>query len=161
MSTLERMGLEGIAEFIHGPVVIGGSAALVAAGWTCQLHRIPDLFHADPDADAFAGARQRRRPPEVMGRLIGLCAPDGFGSSDIPVLSPAAAIADGWIALSRGWGVHLLDPDDLDPDLIEGAERADLERALDVLGANARERRDCLAAFGDLFGEGQEPASLR
>jgi hypothetical protein len=144
MRTARALGLDG-------PVFVGGSTALAHAGWTTQSNRLPELIcAADPGLTA-PDLRFRPRSKQVLTILSSWLCDIAFG--DCPVLRPEMALADAVLDRLRGGATHIYDPDDLDPDEIDGRAGELFRAALDALHADPEEKATAIRLYGAVLDE--------
>lgn len=113
--------------------IIGGSSAVVDAGWTTQVQRMPEILVRGRTTAVVTGARIRHREPEHFDRLLNWCSAMAHSETGWPVLLPEMAIADALVDRLRGGTTHIFDADDLDPDEMgDGAGEALLNALRDI-----------------------------
>lgn len=91
------------------PHVLGGGGALHAAGWTTQRHHVHEVCvgvstRSPCVPTGLTGVNVLARPIKWMSILFQNAEANEQASGGIPMLSPAMALADSWLANQRGTG---------------------------------------------------------
>lgn len=116
----DTLKLDAIAWLFPG-AVIAGASAVHAAGWTTQIPSALEIMVPDRRSlPEIEGCRLSTRPLSWFDKAPRL------GSGNLPMISPAFALADLWV--SGDWRAE---PDDLEWDLID---MQDLRAAFAVFG---------------------------
>jgi hypothetical protein len=137
----KHMGF-ALNKVLRRPFMMIGGSSLYHSGWTTQVHHqmeiaVPVMRGKTSLPKLSCGITLVPRSVRHFNKLNAQINPDASGGENIPVVSPAYALADAYLADRAGKGSDLLTPaDEIDKDYLDDSQVENFRAALIDLGAS-------------------------
>jgi hypothetical protein len=148
----KHMGV-ALTKVLRRPFLMVGGSSIYHSGWTTQVHRqmeiaVPIMRGKTSLPKLSCGVKLVPRSVRHFNKLNAQINAQASGGDHIPVVMPAYALADAYIATRAGKGAGLLTPaDEIDKDYLDDSEVENFRSALCDLGASEEEIAEAIEEY--------------
>lgn len=160
----KHMGL-ALTKVLRRPFLMVGGSSIYHSGWTTQVHHqmeiaVPIMRGKTSLPKLGSGVKLVARSLRDFNKLNAHLNPDASGGDLIPVVMPAYALADAYIAAKAGKDDGLLTPaDEIDKDYLDDSEVENFRSALEDLGASEEMIEEAIEEYEDCLDPDSEDSS--